>query len=342
MCASYNKSELEDYLLVALAGELSRSSPIRSEKLIELLPEDSPVLYEGITALCASYLSRGEADNYLNTAMRAFKLAEKDESLVAEAKRSLGQALWYKGRADEAMELLEEAKRAAQHNEDRVLGAHVELSIGLVHGSRSEYDKAIEHYKRALSMHQEIGSPAYEANCFGNMADAYINLGEISAAYPYCTQALSMHREVGNLRGIRNNLRHISIIHKKRGEYQEALEHLYQALDFDRTVGNRGTEGVTLGEIGSILLEQGNDFSESRKCLQMALEIGLEVNKARNIKVEIDLARCDEALGNINEARKAASDALILAEELNITDDHHNRDAGKSLAHARRIAGVDD
>ncbi|MCK6575467.1 ATP-binding protein [Myxococcota bacterium] len=118
------------------------------------------------------------------------------------AKLELARVLSQSGDFAEGMAVLEKAlsHAAAAGPAGRVYEAHVLLSVGLVHGIRSEPVPYAEHTLRCLRLARTLGHARLEAHASVNLAGAYLTLLRFEDAAPLYDDALQRSRSLGSRR----------------------------------------------------------------------------------------------------------------------------------------------
>ena len=83
--------------------------------------------------------------------------------------------------------------------------------------------KAIEFYEKALWIAQEIGDKRNERIWFGNLGNAYRDLGDIGEATEFYEKALRITREIGDRRGEAKLLNILGAVLEDANKYKEVL-----------------------------------------------------------------------------------------------------------------------
>lgn len=294
----HNTSEVTDWLTVALASTLNSSNPFRSEAIARRLSEKSQAYFESQMILCSAFLKRGNVESLSKTVEDALGLTHNNELRFARLKDLLGTVDWMKGNLESALEHFHEARRIADKNNDDHLVAVTLGHIGVVHKEREDYDTALTSYEQALALNVEIRNRSGEA-------------------YNLCN--------IGN-------------IYNARNEREKSIECYTRSNEIAQEIGSLQIEATTAGNLGVVLFNYGGDVAHARNSLERAIYALSEAKYQRSIIFEIQLARCEEKLGNLRKAKELASLALAFAADISITLDHPNTAYHDVLAHAHRIS----
>ena len=90
---------------------------------------------------------------------------------------------------DSALKYVQEATLIAGRTGDKELLASSFRHTGLVLGRKSEYQKALSHFNRALSMYTELKDRENTAVVYNNMSSAFYYLNKYDEAFDYGSQS---------------------------------------------------------------------------------------------------------------------------------------------------------
>lgn len=191
---------------------------------------------------------------------------------------SIGNAYSHLGEKLKAIQSFKEALLIKQDVHDPEGEANTLNSIGFFYAEMGEKQKALEYYNQALPIYRAVGDPDGEARTLNNIGSVYSRLGENQKALDYYGRALPKYRAVGDRGGEANALTNIGIIHSHLGEKQKALDYYTEALKKYRAVGGRVGEANTLTKIGD-LFSDPSEKQEALKEYEQALSIASAVNE---------------------------------------------------------------
>ena len=99
------------------------------------------------------------------------------------------------------------------------LGWSYDLRMGFQSATKGNYEESIEFYKDALNEDPE------NAVIYNNLADAYMNLGQLDQAAKYAKQAISRPQE--------QTLSYVTLaeIYRDRGEHKQAIDSILKGVE---------------------------------------------------------------------------------------------------------------
>ena len=211
-------------------------------------------------------------------AKEALALAgDEDPALSARILNTLAIVEYRLGRYDDAIRGWKEALDLARRAGDRAMLRRVAHNLGLPHGTRGEYDKALDYFRMLLQMEEEQEAP----------------LGP-----EYATAALNVAR--------------IEIL---RGAMQDAAGHLDDALEISRKFDLKALRGDVLEAQGNLLRETGDaDGARARYAAARTVFTELGFDDLRD-DVDEEEARLLLRIGAEDEALRRADDLLARCEE---------------------------
>ncbi|MFQ6075852.1 MAG: tetratricopeptide repeat protein [Candidatus Bathyarchaeia archaeon] len=120
------------------------------------------------------------------------------------------------------------------------LGWSYWLRMGVKHANRGDYEDSIKCYKEAIEQ-----DPDNVTIIFNNLADAYMNLGQLDEAMKYGREAVD--------RAPDQPISYVTLgeIHQAKGEHKEAVRYILRALNAyeEMTPQLRGALGDSIEEI---------------------------------------------------------------------------------------------
>ena len=118
----------------------------------------------------------------------------------------------------------------------------------------------------------------------GNKASIYEVRREFEKALEDYKKALSIEQSLDNLEGVANQLTNIGGILGDLGQYEETLKNYEQALKIMENLGNKPGIAKSLNNLGIIYYKYKKDHVKSLSLLQRALEIYKELKFPQMIR----------------------------------------------------------
>ncbi len=367
-------SRLFDYYLAAAATAVDALSPAEGRQRPRISPADSPTPSiadpaagrawlnaerPNLVALCAHTAAHGWPGHTIRLATTLFRYLDmgahhpdalsihtdarnaagqtSDRAAEAYALANLGVVHMRQGRYERAAEHYRRALSLFRETGDRGGEARTLTHLGLVNWRQGRYEKAAERHLQALTRYRETGNPVGEANALSNLNLVRWRQGRYEEAADGHRQALILYRETGRRGGEANALANLGVVYLRQSRYEQAAGVLGQALILFRETGNRIGEGYALANLGVVYLRQSR-YEQAADDLRQAVAIFHETGN-RDGEAEA-LNRVGETLhatGQSEQARAQHAGALTLAIETG--DPYQQACAHTGLAHTHHAAG---
>lgn len=185
------------------------------------------------------YWNQSENDKALEYLKRALVIMESlgNKEGVAKNIGNIGVLYYQKADFEKAIEYYLKALKL-----DEELGAKSRMAtilgnIGVVYHAQADstirnttlrnslYSKALEYYKRALEMEEQLGNSASMVRHFGNIGTLNIQLGNYINAEIYLVKALKLSDSLGFMNERMNFENSLSMMFEQKGDYANSLDH---------------------------------------------------------------------------------------------------------------------
>jgi tetratricopeptide (TPR) repeat protein len=123
---------------------------------------------------------------------------------------------------------------------------------------RGDLDGALDHYKRALDIDEQLGDLQLQGQVLTNIGFIMRAREDLDGALDHFKRALDIAEQLGDLKGKGQNLTSIGLIMRDRGDLDGALDYYRRALDIDEQLGDLKGKGQNLTNIGLIMRDQGD------------------------------------------------------------------------------------
>lgn len=216
--------------------------------------------------------------------------------------------LYLRGYLDDWISVNETVLSAAADTLEEHGRAETLTSLATAYHLAGRYEESLDHYTRALPLHQAAGNRQGEVSTLANLGATHMGYGQFGKAIVLLQRALPLQRELCNSRGQANVLGNLAACRMRLGDYRQALADFEQALRLFRQVGDRRGEAHTLENLGQVRLRLG-ETAEAETSLRGALALHREIDYPRGE------AEALTGLGNVLRARGRYVQAL----------EHHQR-----------------
>lgn len=207
---------------------------------------------------------------------------------------------------------------AARLSGDRTAEAEAEDRIGLAFNALERDEDAIQHILRAQRLWIEIGNPSRIAGSYRRLAFVYKRQGDYDRAAEHFTRALTAQRELGLTREVGLTLRSIGNTHVAAGRPQAALAYLHESatlleslpkVDPYNCARTRTTLGLALAHLGR--------YDEALANLTVALRNMRSAGSVSGESEVLSLfGEVHERRGNLADARHHYEQALALIDNM--------------------------
>ncbi len=261
-------------------------------------------------------------------------LQPEERSNYASSLKNLGNAYYYLGEYQQAIDSFQQSLKIKQEIGDRNGEAKSLNNLGSAYNSLGEYQQAIDYLQQSLEITREIGDRNGEAKSLNNLGNAYYYLGKYQQAIDSFQQSLKIKQEIGDRNGEAKSLNNLGSAYYYLGKYQQAIDYLQQSLEITREIGDRYGEANSLIGLGNAYNSQGdypqaidyyqkslkitrkigdrygeacslNNLGDTRKNLQQKSEAKTAYENARKLYQAMGLdkkvAECDKAIQSLEE-----------------------------------------
>lgn len=188
--------------------------------------------------------------------------------------------------------------------------------LAISYEANNDYDKAIAHNKKALSIYKKIKRATSCAAIYSNLSVIYLDQSNIPEALGNAFEALKIYEELGHLKNVGVVSENIGHIYFQQKNYIKTRSYYDRAFDNFKKSGTETDMARCIGNIARLLQAEGKN--------QLALEYlfkALESNKRMDNmhSVQINLANIGNVYYHLKNYAKAIEyhrKALDLSEKL--------------------------
>ena len=200
----------------------------------------------------------------------------------------------------------------------------------------ARYPSVIDATNRSLALYGQLGDLYWQGILDGNVANAYLETGDMQHALSSAEDALSIARKLSDQDGISFTLATVAMIHFLRGEYQAALDANEGALDEIALKPFPDEEGQVWMGLGE-LYDELNDPERERDALNRALLLLHQTHDAvYESTVLSDLALLDLRQGRPRQGAQSLQQAMEIARS------HHLNNEQSLALLGQAIVSVDE
>jgi len=260
----------------------------------ELREAERGIAFEAIETLATPF-SYQDKDELLRRKRINEYLLEKvrDKEEKTKILGELGTIFYYLGDLEKALEYFRKALKLNEELGSKEGMAANFVNIGIVYRIKGELDNALEYYGKALKLNEELERKEGIAADLGNIGIVYQIKGELANALEYYGKALKLAEVLGSKEGIANQLVNIGIVYGIKEELDKALEYFRKALKLNEDLGIKEVLANQLGNIGNVYRIKG-ELDKALEYYEKALELDEELGRKEGI------ASVFVNIGNVN------------------------------------------
>lgn len=219
---------------------------------------------------------------------------------------------------DKAIEHFRKALAISYFNDREDEIANNLNNIGKIYYQWGNYDSSIYYFENAVALDKKLGEQVYIGIDLNNIAKVYESWGKFRQALMYYKESLQIAEKEGNENSVAIRNSNIGNIYKALGNFDSAIYHYKVALEIDEKNANEQKIGIRLANLGEIFFLTG-DFSPALSYYREALTI---FRKAGNPESEAlvlkNLGDLYTEAGNTLKAEKCYMQSLKIADSLNL------------------------
>ncbi|MFH1116891.1 MAG: tetratricopeptide repeat protein [Pseudomonadota bacterium] len=178
----------------------------------------------------------------------------------------------------------------------------LDLYLGEIYDGFRDYERALEHYQKALSLYQIQGNDAVLGRISDRIGNIYYRMEEYAKAKSFFEDALRLSGETRDPAAEQSRLIRLGDISSKLGNADDALKYQQRALALARELSDVRTEARILTRIGTLYQMLGRPRTALEN-YRAAHDIRTEIGDGRGINENLlQIALVASVLGNFDAA----------------------------------------
>jgi diguanylate cyclase (GGDEF)-like protein len=248
---------------------------------------------------------------------RAVELAQTLPSALsthATALNHLAAVHHNQGRAAEALQMMHQALRLREDEENLTGQIHCLTNIGVLQMWMGQYGDAIKSLSQAYSLYKTQPADAkVETPILHNLAHVHSMNGDTSLAIEVMEAAYQSAVATKDMRTQALASLNLGGFCLDAGQFDRALEHLQMALQLSQDIGFQVGELAALDSLGT-LYRQTEELQQAHEVLQAALSIAVEIGaKQGELEARLQLGRLHLTQGDLEAAQRELETSLELS-----------------------------
>ncbi len=228
-----------------------------------------------LNTLANLYSKTGDKQSYFLYAEQSLAIWRELNDIygVSNLLTNLSVAYRMSGNTQKVVELMEEGVAIQRKHGDKNGQAAMIGNLGTAHLQTGNKQKALECFKESLALYEEAKIAIGIISAKSKLGGFYQETGDIQTALSYYEEVLKAVRLLGTRRDTEAaTLSSIGSAYKQVGDYQKAIENYRNAQTIWRDISNIDQESNALLNIAKVENARGN-LVEARKAIESAIEI---------------------------------------------------------------------
>jgi tetratricopeptide (TPR) repeat protein len=190
------------------------------------------------------------------------------------------------------------------------------LGFGLYYELKGDRDKAIESYKKALAIFEEINYKSEVSKVLNNISIINFRTGKVSEAMEFFERNLVVLGQLGNKQGLAVTMNNMAFIYYNQGNITLALDYYTKSMKILEEIGDSKSLATLLNSIAGVYSNQG-DYEKTIEYINKSLQIFEKINDKSGIAFCYNnLGSTYEKYGKVKEAEDYYNHSLKLRIEL--------------------------
>ena len=190
------------------------------------------------------------------------------------------------GKWSDAIEIFKNALKLSNEIQEKKWIAESIFSIGLQYSLLGRYEEAIDCYKKQSIISEEIGDKRGLSSSVGNLGDAYRYQSNYEMAMECYERQLAICEEIDDKNGISSTIGGMGNVYWNQGNYGKARECFEKQLIINKEIGYKREIGIAVGNLGNVYWNQGN-YKKTMECYKKQLIINEEIGFKRGIGIAV-------------------------------------------------------
>jgi signal transduction histidine kinase len=192
--------------------------------------------------------------------------------------------------------------------------------LGNYYENKTEYQKALETYDKALVIAREINSLEGFAMLYNNIGMVHIRQGKYDLALPLMFDALKAEEELGNQKGISQSYNNLGVIYFYQQNFNRATEYFEKSLAMEEKIGEPSAIKQAINNLGAIY-DYLKDYPKAIEQYQKAFHLNTSLNDKREMATNLhNIAVAYYNLGEFSVSEEYHNQSLEMREEIGDTN----------------------
>ena len=206
-------------------------------------------------------------------------MEKRDTLIVGDIYNFLGTAYKEVGIIDKSLSLYMKALEFYKKTNNRDGASNVLNNLGVIYGIRGQYELALEHFKEAIKIKQQLSNfdqeadklQSYLSGSFNNIGLIHDLIGQNDSALYYFNKSLQIRKSIKDYEGIADSYSNIGIVYLSMNEITLSEQYLLKSFEINDSIGSIGFYENSAYNLSEFYYLQG-DISNAEKYLNYCYE----------------------------------------------------------------------
>ena len=171
-------------------------------------------------------------------------------------------------------------------------------NLATIHGKLGKHKEAIQYQEEAIKIllkvrnespdvrlpRQRLSAEKSLADIYGNMGEAYMEIGEYKKGLALCQEGLKINRNIGDKRGEAINLHNVGNAHLFLGKTKESIQCCQESTRISTEIGNKNDASMSIGVL-AMGYEALGDVENSKRYYQKCIDIKLDMKQFADLAI---------------------------------------------------------
>ncbi len=316
------QARLEKGICLQLRGDFLTSQK-EFDTLLKTDLKDKNLLSKLHNSIGINRYSFNEPDAAIESHERALEFARlaKNRRLEAETLIDLSRVFYHsKGRFDDAINNLEQAKSIAKEiSDEKILAASLRNLGVVIWWFKGELDRPLkEFYLPALELYRKQNDQRGTATMLTLIAMVFNNKGDAYRLMQYQNESIEIQKRIGDEAGLCDSYMSLGILYSGTGNYRKAREFLSKGLEIAERTGYRLAQNDFQALLANVHLNL-NEFDEAVKLYDPQFQHKIKDSVLSNYTLK-SVAKCYHLKGDYEQALSLYERALQVHEKAGLPD----------------------
>ena len=203
--------------------------------------------------------------------------------------------------------------------------ANTEINIGNIYNLRGNYNIAMQHFLKAISIGEEHNIEQTMVWGYANIGIIYLYQRKYDLAIEYTKKSLEHAIKIGDVESIGNSYNNLGEILNYQKKYDEAIIWYKKSLQHNIANGNSlSFKAMNLLNIGDVYLKT-QVLDSASYYFTNAQSIAQQIGDSRSLAIcQYGIAKIDSTNGNYSEAIRKATEGLENAQKIGSIEEIRN------------------